>query len=772
MDNYQAMNFYYGLLNLRAGFFRPNLCEIVMLVAQSVPDEEVYTAYHADPDEELAETAPDEKLAFGSFYEDGHILHNVKIKTASDFFLDPTRDDMVKWQVSFTVAKDVRPADQFIVQFSKHLAVAPSGHPEKPVADFVDQDGVVIAMGEYVPAKHQIVYTFTNYVTDHREIYGRMAGELTVDPQTTPENEFGLPCFIAIDDYRQDFTIDVDYPDLGEEMFLGISSRMMAFDADKHVFTDLIYVNPGQQELNNAYVVFNTTEMVEELSNAIVKPSTMRVEIYQNSRGLKLPQSYGVNLQRLRDITNRFPVVEGDHLVETPLTMSFADNKMRLNLPADKTKDSFVIRVIGEYNDELAGAVRLRARLFGVDQQNVYMSNSTAAFARGNEMTTTGHAVPKEAGVPVHHANTTASVETDLADPATSEEEGMEAAMSEVPTPVTSSAQMPNLTASSAGEEASEALSSTSAAQAATTGEEGVASSLVDTTMTSEAVTSEGPRLDKELIATFDFDLADADESFVATDEPVANPEPSLNDREDEELAPTTETVSSESTADSESISNELVADEEPLSGRDSTLLARDVEPEMSLDRTDKFDEETVATDSASEAMSSSSAYIVSFAEDEDTAEEDLAEPASDESAVGGDVMALSFDLSASPASSIADAAVEDVAVAADQGTFTAAEQPRADEELLVNESEIAVTSEEEPAVVLNPTSEPEEESVAGSSATSESSEEPALITDNSPVDDHTTAPLPLPSRRPPRRNNRFPAYNRFNSSMRHLRRR
>ncbi len=134
---------------------------------------------------------------------------------------------------------------------------------------------------------------------------------------------------------------------------------------------------------------------MEELSNAIVKPSTMRVEIYRNSRGLKLPQSYGVNLQRLRDITNRFPVVEGDHLVKTPYTMSFADNKMRLNFGADHTNDSYIIRVIGQYNGELDGTVRLRARLFGMDQQNVYMSNSTAATATGTSMVASGHAISK-----------------------------------------------------------------------------------------------------------------------------------------------------------------------------------------------------------------------------------------------------------------------------------------------------------------------------------------------------------------------------------------
>lgn len=400
MDNYQAMNFYYGLLNLRAGFFKANLCEILMAIAQSVPDEnqQSATAYHT-VEENLSQDHKQlnrDQVAFGSFYEDGHILHNVKINTQSDFFLDPTREDTVKWRVSFTVAKDVRPADQFTVQLSSNLMVAPNGHPKKPVPDFSDQDGVVIAMGAYDRDKHELVYTFTNYVTEHRQIIGELEGELAIDPLTTPENEFGLECFISVDDYRKDFTIDIDYPDLANNMFLGISSRMMHFDKDQQLFEDIIYVNPAQKDLNHAYIVFNTSDLVEELSNAIVKPSTMRIEIYRNSRGLKLPQSYGVNLQRLRDITNRFPVVEGDHLVETPYTMSFADNKIRLNFGADHTNDSYIIRVIGQYNGELDGTVRLRARLFGMDQQNVYMSNSTAATATGTSMVASGHAISKE----------------------------------------------------------------------------------------------------------------------------------------------------------------------------------------------------------------------------------------------------------------------------------------------------------------------------------------------------------------------------------------
>lgn len=400
MDNYQAMNFYYGLLNLRAGFFKADLCEILMAIAQSVPDknQQSATAYHT-VEENLSQDHKQlnrDQVAFGSFYEDGHILHNVKINTQSDFFLDPTREDTVKWHVSFTVAKDVRPADQFTVQLSPNLMVAPNGHPEKPIPDFSDQNGTVIAMGAYDQGKHELVYTFTNYVTEHRQIFGELEGKLAIDPLTTPENEFGLECFISVDDYRKDFTIDIDYPDLANDMLLGISSRMMHFDKDQQLFEDIIYVNPAQKDLNHAYIVFNTSDLVEELSNAIVKPSTMRVEIYRNSRGLKLPQSYGVNLQRLRDITNRFPVVEGDHLVETPYTMSFADNKMRLNFGADHTNDSYIIRVIGQYNGELDGTVRLRARLFGMDQQNVYMSNSTAATATGTSMIARGHAISKE----------------------------------------------------------------------------------------------------------------------------------------------------------------------------------------------------------------------------------------------------------------------------------------------------------------------------------------------------------------------------------------
>ncbi|MFR0494260.1 fibrinogen-binding adhesin SdrG C-terminal domain-containing protein [Limosilactobacillus reuteri] len=400
MDNYQAMNFYYGLLNLRAGFFKADLCEILMAIAQSVPDknQQSATAYHT-VEENLSQDHKQlnrDQVAFGSFYEDGHILHNVKINTQSDFFLDPTREDTIKWHVSFTVAKNVRPADQFIVQLSPNLMVAPNGHPEKPIPDFSDQNGTVIAMGAYDQDKHELVYAFTNYVTEHRQIIGELEGELAVDPLTTPENEFGLECFISVDDYRKDFTIDIDYPDLANDMFLGISSRMMHFDKDQQLFEDIIYVNPAQKDLSHAYIVFNTSDLVEELSNAIVKPSTMRIEVYRNSRGLKLPQSYGVNLQRLRDISNRFPVVEGDHLIETPYTMSFADNKMRLNFGADQTNDSYIIRVVGQYNDELDGTVRLRARLFGMDQQNVYMSNSTTATATGTSMVASGHAISKE----------------------------------------------------------------------------------------------------------------------------------------------------------------------------------------------------------------------------------------------------------------------------------------------------------------------------------------------------------------------------------------
>ena len=128
---------------------------------------------------------------------------------------------------------------------------------------------------------------------------GELEEELAIDPHNSRERIW-LGMFISVDDHRKDFTIDIDYPDLANDMFLGISSRMMHFDKDQQLFEDIIYVNPAQKDLNHAYIVFNTSDLVEELSNAVVKPSTMRVEIYRNSRGLKIPQSYGVNLQRLR----------------------------------------------------------------------------------------------------------------------------------------------------------------------------------------------------------------------------------------------------------------------------------------------------------------------------------------------------------------------------------------------------------------------------------------------------------------------------------------
>ena len=610
MDNYQAMNFYYGLLNLRAGFFKADLCEILMAIAQSVPDknQQSATAYHT-VEENLSqdhEQLNRDQVAFGSFYEDGHILHNVKINTQSDFFLDPTREDTVKWHVGFTVAKDVRPADQFTVQLSPNLMVAPNGHPEKPIPDFSDQNGTVIAMGAYDQDKHELVYTFTNYVTEHRQIIGELEGELAIDPLTTPENEFGLECFISIDDYRKDFTIDIDYPDLANDMFLGISSRMMHFDKDQQLFEDIIYINPAQKDLNHAYIVFNTSDLVEELSNAIVKPSTMRIEIYRNSRGLKLPQSYGVNLQRLLDITNRFPVVEGDHLVETPYTMSFADNKIRLNFGADHTNDSYIIRVIGQYNGELDGTVRLRARLFGMDQQNVYMSNSTAATATGTSMVASGHAISKE-----------------------------------------------------------------KLAEAA-------------------AVTTEELK---------------QDEYFANVEEPL---ESSAVEGAKEEVD-----IPFASDSQEQVSSPQLEEEETPVEENLEDIPFNDAEEEKQVEYQEDFSQSPISDDEpADEEESDASAYIISFASDDEEEsavaterEENQAEAPAVSGAVGGDELSISFDITPQAA-------------------------PAETKEDLTEETE---------------SSDGEEETSA--------------------------APLPMPGRRPPRRHSRFQNTTRSNHSLRHLRR-
>ncbi|MFR0576588.1 fibrinogen-binding adhesin SdrG C-terminal domain-containing protein [Limosilactobacillus reuteri subsp. suis] len=632
MDNYQAMNFYYGLLNLRAGFFKADLCEILMAIAQSVPDknQQSATAYHT-VEENLSqdhEQLNRDQVAFGSFYEDGHILHNVKINTQSDFFLDPTREDTVKWHVGFTVAKDVRPADQFTVQLSPNLMVAPNGHPEKPIPDFSDQNGTVIAMGAYDQDKHELVYTFTNYVTEHRQIIGELEGELAIDPLTTPENEFGLECFISIDDYRKDFTIDIDYPDLANDMFLGISSRMMHFDKDQQLFEDIIYVNPAQKDLNHAYIVFNTSDLVEELSNAIVKPSTMRIEIYRNSRGLKLPQSYGVNLQRLRDITNRFPVVEGDHLVETPYTMSFADNKIRLNFGADHTNDSYIIRVIGQYNGELDGTVRLRARLFGMDQQNVYMSNSTAATATGTSMVASGHAISKEK----------------------------------------------------------------------------LAEETVDTTE----------------------DLKQ-DEHFANVEEPL---EFSAVEGAKEEVD-----IPFASDSQEQVSSSQLEEEETPVEENLEDIPFNDAEEEKQVEYQEDFAQSPISDDElADEEESDASAYIISFASDDEEEsavaterEENQAEAPAVSGAVGGDELSISFDVTpqAAPAE-VKEDLIEEIESSDEKEELTTSEESAASESAV----EIKVSEEETSA-----------------------------------------APLPMPGRRPPRRHSRFQNATRSNHSLRHLRR-
>ncbi len=632
MDNYQAMNFYYGLLNLRAGFFKADLCEILMAIAQSVPDknQQSATAYHT-VEENLSqdhEQLNRDQVAFGSFYEDGHILHNVKINTQSDFFLDPTREDTVKWHVGFTVAKDVRPADQFTVQLSPNLMVAPNGHPEKPIPDFSDQNGTVIAMGAYDQDKHELVYTFTNYVTEHRQIIGELEGELAIDPLTTPENEFGLECFISIDDYRKDFTIDIDYPDLANDMFLGISSRMMHFDKDQQLFEDIIYVNPAQKDLNHAYIVFNTSDLVEELSNAIVKPSTMRIEIYRNSRGLKLPQSYGVNLQRLRDITNRFPVVEGDHLVETPYTMSFADNKIRLNFGADHTNDSYIIRVIGQYNGELDGTVRLRARLFGMDQQNVYMSNSTAATATGTSMVASGHAISKEK----------------------------------------------------------------------------LAEETVDTTE----------------------DLKQ-DEHFANVEEPL---EFSAVEGAKEEVD-----IPFASDSQEQVSSSQLEEEETPVEENLEDIPFNDAEEEKQVEYQEDFAQSPISDDElADEEESDASAYIISFASDDEEEsavaterEENQAEAPAVSGAVGGDELSISFDVTPQAA-------------------------PAEVKEDLIEETE---SSDEKEELTTS------EESVASDYAVEIKVSE----------EETSAAPLPMPGRRPPRRHSRFQNATRSNHSLRHLRR-
>ncbi|MBB1069824.1 fibrinogen-binding adhesin SdrG C-terminal domain-containing protein [Limosilactobacillus sp. RRLNB_1_1] len=678
MDNYQAMNFYYGLLNLRAGFFRANLCEVLMLVAQSVPDEnqQPETAYQPTEEEsqQKNQVTPDQ-LEFGSFYEDGHILHNVKTDTQADFFLDPTREDTVKWHTSFTVAKDVRPADQFVVQLSPNLIIAPNGHPQKPIPDFTDQNGVVIAMGEYYPEKHQLVYTFTNYVTEHRQIIGELTGELAVDPLTTPENKFGLGCFISIDDYRKDFTIDVDYPDLDNDMFLGISSRMMQFDQDQHIFTDLIYVNPAQKDLNHAYIIFNTSDLVEDLSNAIVKPSTMRIEIYRNSRDLKLPQSYGVNLQRLREITNRFPVVEGDHLVETPLTMSFADNKMRLNFAADNTTDSYIIKVIGQYNDELNGAVRLRARLFGVDQQNVYMSNSTAAMADGIPMQAAGHAVPK-AGV-----KTADSFADDTS---------ADAKMDEIATNV--------------------------------------------------------PRESPEVVAMEEQNI----DIPVDLDETDTNTEPAMDEPSVEEDV--VEESSEIETAENHDtpISQEL---DETISGMaseemptDSEVQDHDAEDEMTTDDMPVESEaaESMAMSEQEETTADSSAYIVSFTDsatnpdkeiEDSTEDSESAQPAVMQDIVGGDELSIALS------------------VPAQETVSSEADSPASAEP-----DSLTARTSEQPTVAQSP--EPLSEEIVTAEQQVEETQEEA-----------STAPLPMPGRRPPRRHGRFQNNGRLNHSLRHLRR-
>lgn len=647
MDNYQAMNFYYGLLNLQAGLFKVDLCGILMLVAQNVPDndEQPATAYHPVKDDQPStkQSAP-AQVKFGSFYEDGHILHNVKIEPHADFFLDPTRGDTVKWHVSFTVAKDVRPADQFIIQLSDNLMVAASGYLQQPIPDFVDQTGVAIAMGEYKPHQHQLVYTFTNYVTDHRQITGEITGELAIDPVTTPENKFGLPCFISVDDYRKDFTIDVDYPDLGSDTFLGISSRMMAFDEDKHIFTDLIYVNPAQQELNHAYIVFNTSELVEELSNAIVKPSTIRLEIYRNSYGLKLPQSYGVNLQRLREVTNQFPVVEGDHLVDTPMTISFADNKMRLNFAADNTNDSFIIKVVGQYDDELAGMVRLRARLFGVDQHNVYMSNATEAKAAGVAMQVSGQAIAKDESQPAMDQPTSqpvAATSTPVQPTAVADPEPVE---EETPTPVENS----------------------TVAQAVD--EETVEPPIIDESEEDSSAT--------EVMAT--------EESGSA---------------ESEVAQPTTTPVSAADSLAEPDSSAYVVSFDEPVN-RAAESGATDGESQTPAS------EESV---SASSLAPEESQSVVSEAPASTT-------PAPDQPAIGADDLSISFTVPAAAKSA--------------------------------TESAMAV----EPATDDEP-------------GASEASDEPALNREAE------AANAPLPSRRPPRRANRFQTNGRAGHGMRHLRR-
>ena len=178
----------------------------------------------------------------------------------------------------------------------------------------------------------------------------------------------------------------------------------------------------------------------------------------------------------------------------------------------------------------------------------------------------------------------------------------------------------------------------------------------------------------------------------------------------------------------------------------DSEVQDRDVEDEMTTDDMPVESEvaESMAMSEQEETTADSSTYIVSFADSATSPDKEIedstegiesAQPAVMQGAVGGDEVSIALSVPAQE--TVSSEAASTAPAESDSLTARTGEQPTA-------------------AQSTEPVS---EEIVTAEQQVEETQEETS------------TAPLPMPGRRPPRRHGRFQNTGRLNHSLRHLRR-
>lgn len=306
------------------------------------------------------------------------------------------------FDISFTFDSDIKEGDFFTVKYDDKLNITGTLENVYPLS-LVTDTGEVIAIGGFDKASNSSVFTFTDYISKHKNVTADMSARAFVEITKVKHTSKNVKFEIDAAGEKKSLTIDVDYSNYYDYSAhpKGNSSVGSLITSNSDVtekVTYISYINPKgyNPEYSNVFIYSNISKVssfgiggiaeytsdrevdrinsrhIEIKSGVVLNSSDTNLKIYKVPAGENLPESYGLtdeDYNKFEDVTSQFsPKYTHNEQADIDFIQINFDGKM-------SQKEKYVIKIVTK-------AVNDKAILFTTemvtDRSKYYIASSSA----------------------------------------------------------------------------------------------------------------------------------------------------------------------------------------------------------------------------------------------------------------------------------------------------------------------------------------------------------------------------------------------------------